>query len=533
MKRTLALLTALVMAATWCTTAAMADGDAVAWIKYDPPIEMSFGGWDDVNGSEAAAMEKAFGETFENNRWTDYFLEEVGVKVVYDLLDPVDYNQSLLLAMATGDLPDYFKINNYGNLRSMVEAGLIAEMGPLYEQYASPLMKAIMESEGEMVFVPGTFDGKLYGLPAKMPSTNSYVHLFVRQDWLDKLGLDRPTTMDDVYEVAKAFKTQDPDGNGADDTIGLAMDNNFLYQAAGVFWAFGAYPNGTQWIERDGKLAYATVQPEIKDGLAWYKKMYDEGLIDQEFGSKKYDKGYEEPVMNGKCGLMYGKHWNAYVLGQQMGEDPDSKWVSIPLPVGTVEEILIPANVAMDYLTVATVEAQNPEGIIHLANAYVDKLFGENDDFDHFFADGDVAGIWSKSPFFLLDPMVDLQGYRDIQSAYDTGTLDQLAGPGRGFYNFYLGGSYYYWLMFGAGDSCFRYVDQTYPDKLLWNNYVGAPTPTMIERWTNMDELLVTSYTRMIQGQQPLEDFDSVIAQWYSMGGNEVTAEINELRGYN
>jgi putative aldouronate transport system substrate-binding protein len=532
MKKTVSMLLALMMAAALLAAPSMAEGTDRAWIKYDPTIEMHFGGWEDVNGSEPVALEKAFGETYENNRWIKYFLDEVGVKVVYDLMDPVDYNQSLLLAMATGDLPDYFKINNYGNLRSMVEAGLITEMGSLYDQYASPLLRSIVESEGQMVFVPGTFDGKMYGLPAKMPSTNSYVHLFIRQDWLDKLGLERPTTMDDVYDVAKAFKTLDPDGNGVNDTIGLAMDNNFLNQAAGVFWAYGAYPNGAQWLERDGKLTYATVQPEMKDGLAWFKMMYDEDLIDPEFGSFNYGKGYEEPVMNGKCGMMFGKHWNAYVLGQQMGQDPESKWVSIPLPVGTVDEILIPANVAMDYYTVATVNAPNPEGIIQLANAYVDKLFGENADFSHFFADGDVAGIWARVPFFVLDPMVDLQGYRDIQKAYDTNTLDQLEGPGLGFYNFYLGGSYYYWLMFGAGDSCFRFVDQTYPDKLLWNNYVGAPTPTMIERWSNMDELLVTSYTKMVQGQQSLNDFDSVINQWYAMGGNEVTAEINELRGY-
>ena len=502
-----------------------------AWIKYDPPIEMHFGTNYDPNSAEIAALEKAFDETLEDNRWTRYFEEELGIKTVYDLIDPVDYDQSILLGMTSGDLPDYFRMGNYSNLQSMVEAGVLAEMGPLYDKYASPLLKEIVESEGDSVFMAATFDGKLYGLPAKMPSTNSYTHVFVRQDWLDKLSLERPTTMDQLAEVAYAFKTQDPDGNGADDTIGMAMDNNFLWQAAGIFWAFGGYPNGNMWIEKDGKLEYANVQPEMKDGLAWLKSMYDRALISREFGSNDYAKGYEEPVMNGKCGLMYGKHWNAFTLGEQMAEDQNSKWVSIPLPVGTVDKIQIPSDVAVDFSMVAKAEAEHPEALVYMMNAYVDKLFGENADFDHFFTDGDVSGIWNIAPLHVLDPMVDLQGYRDIVAADKAGTLDQLEGPGRGFYQSYKTGSQYYWLMFGAGDSCFRFVDQTYPDQMLWNGFVGAPTPTMAERWSSMDEMLITSFTKMITGQEDINNFDKVVEQWYSMGGTQVQQEVNERVG--
>ena len=495
--------------------------------KYDPPIEMHFGSSHDPNGAESVALEKTFGEVWEDNRWTRYYYDTLGIKIVYDLVDPVDYNQSLLLAMASDDLPDYFRINNYGNLKNMVEAGMIAEMGDIYDQYASPLLKQITEAEGDLVFTPGTFDGKLYGIPQKMPSTNSHNHLFIRQDWLDALGLERPTTMDQVTEVARAFATQDPDGNGVDDTLGIGMDNNFIYQAAGVFWAFGGYP--PIWLEKNGRIEYANIQPEMKDGLEWFKNMYDENLFDREFGSMNYQKGYEENVMSEKIGMMYAKHWNAYVLGQHMTENEDAKWVSLPLPLGTASDIRIPSNVTVDSFHVASIKAEHPEGIIVLLNAYVDKLFGENQEFDTFFADGDVAGIWGKSPVVSLDSMVDLQGYRDIEAAYQSNTLDQLTGSGRGFYQFYLQGSYYYWLMFGAGDSCFRFVDQTYPDKMLWNQYVGAPTDTMVERWSSMQELLVTSYTKMIQGQESLSNFDSIISQWYSMGGEQVTKEVNEV----
>jgi len=89
----------------------------------------------------------------------------------------------------------------------------------------------------------------------------------------------------------------------------------------------------------------------------------------------------------------------------------------------------------------------------------------------------------------------------------------------------------YYWLMFGAGDSSFRFVNQTYPQDMLWNEYLGAPTETMVERWSSMQELLVTSYTQMIQGQESLDNFDSIIQQWYSMGGEQSTQEVNIAAG--
>ena len=73
---------------------------------------------------------------------------------------------------------------------------------------------------------------------------------------------------------------------------------------------------------------------------------------------------------------------------------------------------------------------------------------------------------------------------------------------------------------------CIR--DRTYPDNIVWNEYAGAPTATMATRWTTLEEHLLVNYTKMITGQVPLDSFDSVIEQWNSMGGADVTREINE-----
>ena len=93
---------------------------------------------------------------------------------------------------------------------ALADAGILADMTEIYEEYASPLLKSLIETEGDAVYMPVTYNGRMYGLPRTMPSTNGYNHLWIRQDWLDNLDLERPETMEDVLNIARAFKTMTP-----------------------------------------------------------------------------------------------------------------------------------------------------------------------------------------------------------------------------------------------------------------------------------------------------------------------------------
>ena len=87
-----------------------------------------------------------------------------------------------------------------------------------------------------------------------------------------------------------------------------------------------------------------------------------------------------------------------------------------------------------------------------------------------------------------------------------------------------------YQYMFGPIDSCFSFVGDTYPDIVVWNAYYGAPTPTWADRWSSMQELIDTTYLQIIQGQVDLDEgFDSMVEEWNSIGGAQVTQEVNEI----
>ena len=437
-----------------------------------------------------------------------------------------DYNTKLKLAITSGDLPDVFPVNDKTDLKQLAEGGAIYEMGPIYAKYASPLLKSIIEAETKSIFDPVTSGGKIYGIPQKMPSTNGYSHLWIREDWLKKLNLERPKTMDDLYNIATAFAKQDPDGNGKADTIGLGINKDVLYSSRGLFWGYGAYPDF--WTkDAAGKAEYGTVLPEMKQPLEMLARMYKDGLLDKEFGTKDETKEMESAV-SGKLGMFYGPHWLAYSVEKTSDIDKNAKWVAVPLPGEASNAVHIPLDNATDGYLVVNKNFKHPELVVEMLNLYVDTMFGETNQFDKFWSDGDIDSIWNIGPVHTLMPSLDLVGHQDIKKAVADNTTDQLQGVAKGFYKSMQDGVVGMSMMFGPTDTPFAYVDQTYPDSILWSAFSGAPTPTMVSSWSSMVEMEATTMTSIIQGKEDVDSgFDKFVDNWNKLGGKQVVEEVN------
>lgn len=126
-------------------------------------------------------------------------------------------------------------------------------------------------------------DGEIYHLPGYARSIgNEYQHKnWIYQPWLDKLGLEKPTDAESLYNVLKAFKEQDPNGNGQADEIPLMSyaggSNAFLRSLMSMFVDVG---NTSDWIAvKDGQLQASYVSEEYREGLRYLKKLVDEDLL--------------------------------------------------------------------------------------------------------------------------------------------------------------------------------------------------------------------------------------------------------------
>ena len=203
--------------------------------------------------------------------------EETGVDVVFQ--SPPDNSEDAYRMMViSGDLPDVIMWQYSASTDRMLEEGLVIDLTELIAEHAPNLMR-ILEERPELRREIATADGRIFYFPSINPMlteadicrrTNS--GLIIRQDWLDKLGLGVPQTIDEWYEVLTAFKTRDPNGNGLMDEI--PFDGWGLPYFAASFGVLNSI-----CIKPDGTVAYGPMEQEYKLYLETMHKWYLEGLL--------------------------------------------------------------------------------------------------------------------------------------------------------------------------------------------------------------------------------------------------------------
>lgn len=188
------------------------------------------------------------------------------------------------LMMVSGKLPDII----HGEKIDMNKAGTDGALEPLDElidKYAPNIKKFLADNPwAKKGTVAG--DGKLYYIPYVLDGTASE-GWYIRQDWLNKLGLTVPKTVDEYYNVLKAFKEKDPNGNGKADEVPFISRN-----VAGITYLAPLFGARTGWYVKSGNAAFGKMEPEYKTAMINIKKWYAEGLIDKEIftrGAKARD----------------------------------------------------------------------------------------------------------------------------------------------------------------------------------------------------------------------------------------------------
>jgi len=199
----------------------------------------------------------------------DKFYELTGVELEVIIPPHQQYTEKLQVMAASQDLPDVWQVWTPLDLTFAREGVNI----PLDDFIAKS--KNVKRIPGRH-FLPFTVDGKVYGIPF---NGGGGTVTYIRKDWLDNLGMDVPTTLNDFIEVAKAFTFEDPDQNGKDDTVGYSSI------ASGVspyYWPTllqGAVPDFTL---KNGKWIDGFAEPDMKEAIKRIQAGYDEGWIDPE-----------------------------------------------------------------------------------------------------------------------------------------------------------------------------------------------------------------------------------------------------------
>lgn len=203
------------------------------------------------------------GLTPDKNMYLKDLKDMTNIEVKFKWMVPSSqYEQKFSLALASGDLPDILELDPK-NFEKLKKQNMLGDLTEAYAQYASPDLRKYMESDGGFAMKTYSSDGKQLAIPAFEDPFLSTQILWIRKDWLDNLGLQPPTTMQELDQVAEAFVTKDPDRNSKDDTYGVALQKQLFFwgfDVRGFFNGFGAYPSvgdaQSAWIKgSDGKLS--------------------------------------------------------------------------------------------------------------------------------------------------------------------------------------------------------------------------------------------------------------------------------------
>lgn len=482
-----------------------------------------------------------------NNSWYNGYEKDLGIHVENLWSVPgSQYQDKLNAQISAGDIPDVFNVNS-SQLKTLVDNGMVMELTDLFEQNASDFTREMMEADDYTALEQCKMNGGLYALPSVSGNHDNVPIMWIRRDWMEKLGKEAPTTLAELEALAQAFVSEDPDGNGQDDTYGIALSSdvygNAFCDLTGIMEIFGAH-NG--WVEKDGKAAYGLVQPEMKSVLETMHRWYGSGIIDQEFIAKDTGK-VSEDVVAGKVGITFGSHGNAFwPFPDAKNLNPDADWMPYPIPGldGALPQVMVGGSANAYY--VISIDCEHPEAVMDLYNYYYQKDCALSPDYDSTFHTTSSTAMehpewafeWAIVKSFY--PQQNLYIHRGVK-AYLEGDESQLenswVSDNAGQVEAYMNDpennpSYYATYIWSGPEGAFSVVESyEQNNQRLQNLYTLGNTEGMAAYNVILDQLIRENYTKMITGDTPVDSFDDFAAQWASLGGEQITREVNELIG--
>lgn len=212
------------------------------------------------------------------------------------------YNDRRNVIMASGDLPDILYVGDTAALYTQwAQEGLLLDLTPYFNAETMPNAFAVLTEEELAYTTVQLEDGStgLFSLPRVQTKPEDAI--IYRGDWLEKLGLDIPTTPAEFAAVMEAFATQDPDGNGLDDTYGWSLNTVNTPEYRSIVSGFGVRPSEVP--DENGEYTVMQAQPAYMEYLDWMRGMYQTGAMDQEFYlTKMYED--DDNFKAGKAGCV-------------------------------------------------------------------------------------------------------------------------------------------------------------------------------------------------------------------------------------
>lgn len=495
-----------------------------------------------ISGSNNSNMPE--GDTYENNAFTRYLKEKINVqnKDVFEENDG-NYDNMVTMAISEENIPDIMFVDNYDYLKLLVEKDMIEDLSDVYEKCASDRIKDIYNSYGSDIFEGSTFNGKLMALPETNIDAGPNM-IWLRKDWMDKLNLEPPKSLEDVENIINEFVIKDPGGNGPGNTIGLACvpeitsENgySYMFQTDIIFSKYNAYPK--QWIEDDnGNIVYGSVTDKAKSALSYMNKLYEKGILDRQF-LLRTQKNIQDMIVNGSCGSFFSLWWAPNnPLMDCVKKDKNAEWEPYIIPTSDDGSTRFCQQNQNTKYVVVRKGYEHPEIIMKISSVL----------FDYFNSNNDSAREIKEYYIDNVDPTARPLGinidyidaltkcYKNISSVLngdmESGCLQLLE------YSYYEQVKRYLedpenstpedWAAYTSRITAAGLLDNS-NIKSVKTYFYNHQTKTMEKVWWKLEDMEKQAYLKIITGEEPIDYFDQFVDSWYREGGKQITDEVRE-----
>jgi ABC-type glycerol-3-phosphate transport system substrate-binding protein len=418
------------------------------------------------------------------------YIDVLGIEPIAIVPPQGSAEEKLNLMLGSSDEIDTFQ----GNWNDYAAEGAIIPLNDLLDKYGQDIKKAWSEEAWKYMTDK---DGNIWGIPRGTPAV--HYPIWVRSDWMRKLNLEMPKTLEEFEAVLKAFKERDPDGNGQDDTIPMMTDLNGIKNA--FLGGFTEHGNSNWFDPADQKLKPVELAPGFRDFVATMADWYQKGYIYKE-AFAKFDP--LELLKTNRVGTSSMWYSRITLLFPQIKHNlPEGADYEIIRGLEGPKGKLMTASPGSTAGMLITKKAKHPDAVMKFINYQYQDIpvnsltaaFGDNWRFV-----GD-----SRFEIELISPEIEYAGEYMVSLGTATETKYAFRDPIKKMHADYLNKELENLSVAKMP------VDATviYDKQKLQENI-----PTL----SDIDRLRTEELVKFVTGARPLEEFDQFIEQLYKAG---------------
>lgn len=500
--------------------------------KYEETVTMSIG------RDTVPQPNLPEGDTMGKNKYLQVIKDRLNIDIKYawltDSSNQDTYNQKVNLTIASGDMPDVMLIYKQSQLNELIDGNMVEDLTPVFEKTLSPFLKGYYDTYGDYKYTGAVSDGKLYAIP-NLNIGYQHGFLWIRKDWMDKVGASVPKTLDDVINLAQTFIQKDPGGNGKGKTVGITADPkvagiyNGVNQLDPIFSVHKSYPRS--WVkDASGNFVYGTITPETKVALAKVAEMYKAGLIDKEFAVRK-QADTNALLASGKAGITFGPWWIPFwPLADSVKNNLNAEWLPVLAPLDADGNFNAPIQNMHTAWFVVKKGYKNPEAAVKVLNLEYQGIRNLDQTIANDTYPPNTGVNWAVWPLSIQLDFNDavLRGNKKV--------VDGVAAKGSDDPSFK-----------GTVENVLKNMEKkdpvTWADHAAWYtaaSLAGQPTKfadfgfpgqteTMETKWANLQKIEDEAILKIILGEASIDSFDAFVDQWKKLGGDEITNEVNKI----